>query len=147
MGVVLVFVSVFLYSRTYAFAGGAALFPRGILLLLVFFAVWIVIGGIKKTKKMRREEEVRYKGEEERLTFRLLGSPMSAFFIAVVYVMLLAIIGFFPATILFLTGYLWYGGVRDWKAYALTVAGLNLFIYLLFVLQLNVRLPPGILFQ
>ena len=86
-------------------------------------------------------------GEEETLTPSLLKTPMTLLLVVVAYAGLLEIIGFFPSTILFLGGYLWYGGVRDWRVLVGVVVGLNLFIYLLFIVQLNVPLPAGQLFE
>lgn len=147
-GSILVLVSVLMYLQTFDdFAAGSALWPRIILGLLFFLSVLIVYKGIQKTKMARKGETVEGEQEEERLNLQLLKSPIGTILIVVVYVALLAIIGFFPATILFLVGYLWYGGVRSWVTYALVIVGVNLLIYVLFVWQLNVRLPQGLFFQ
>lgn len=147
-GLILVLVSVLMYLQTFDdFAAGSALWPRIILGLLFFLSVLIVYKGIQKTKMTRKGETVEGEQEEERLNLRLLKSPIGTILIVVVYVALLAIIGFFPATILFLAGYLWYGGVRSWVTYALVIVGVNLLVYVLFVWQLNVRLPQGLFLQ
>lgn len=147
MGSIIILVSAFLYARTYEFPGGAALWPRIVLVSLTLLALWVVFKGIRKTKKMKQGEAGEYEGEEEALTLRLLRLPLSTFLVVAVYATLLIVIGFFPATVLFLGGYFWYGGVRNWKVYALTIVGTNLFIYWVFVLQLNVRLPTGLFLQ
>jgi hypothetical protein len=149
-GSVIALVSVSLYLQTFDFAAGSALWPRIILWLLVLLAIWIVFKGLQKTKRLRQGETGAYyegEDEEERLNLQLLKSPIGTFLGVVAYVVLLIVIGFFPATILFLAGYLWYEGVRNWVTYALTIVGLNVFVYLLFVLQLNVPLPPGLFLQ
>lgn len=147
MGSIIFLLSAFLYAKTYEFPGGAATWPRIVLVILALLALWVVFKGIRKTKKMRQGEEGEYEGEEEQLVLRLLKLPLSTFFVVAVYATLIIVIGFFPATVLFLGGYLWYGGIRNWKAYALTIVGTNLFIYWVFVLQLNVRLPTGLFLQ
>lgn len=149
-GAILALVSVYLYIESYDFAAaGAALWPRIILGLLFLLALGIVFKGLQKTRRIRQGETVEgdEEEEEERLNLRLLKSPLATLLVVIVYVALLAIIGFFPATILFLAGYLWYGGVRNWVTYVSTIVGLPLFIYLLFVIQLNVQLPSGIFLQ
>ncbi|GAB3466317.1 hypothetical protein GCM10027570_55450 [Streptomonospora sediminis] len=78
---------------------------------------------------------------------RLLRRPALTLGIVVVYVALLEIIGFLPATALYLLGHLWFGGVRDWRILAGVVVGVVAFIQLLFVHQLSVPLPTGLLFE
>ncbi|WP_180994066.1 tripartite tricarboxylate transporter TctB family protein [Bacillus sp. Marseille-P3661] len=147
IGIVIILLSIVLYTKTFEFIGEAALFPRALLILFAIFAVYLIYNGLKKTKQMREGVEVIYDGEEEQLTFSLIASPMCTLGIVIVYVALINIIGFFPSTILFIISFLWYMGVKNWKVYLVTSIGLNLFIYILFVLQLNVQLPLGIFFS
>jgi putative tricarboxylic transport membrane protein len=144
MGAITLAVCAFLYLRTYDFPAFAALWPRVMLALLALLAAWIVYKGVRKTRAMRQGQAMEYEGEEERLSFQLVKSPLITFAVVIAYFFALTIIGFFPATVLFLAGFLWYGGARDWKVYVMTVVGVNVFIYLLFSVQLNVRLPPGL---
>lgn len=146
-GLVLVAIAAILYPLTYGFSGGAATWPRGILLLLAAFGILISIKGVRRAVAEREGRETADEGEEETLTPSLLKTPMALLLVVVVYAALLEVIGFFPSTTLFLAGYLWYGGVRDWRVMGGVVIGLNVFVYLLFVVQLNVQLPAGLLFE
>lgn len=147
IGIILILISTFLYIKTFDLTRDAALFPRGLIVLFSLFAVIIIIKGISKTRLMRQGNEIKYEGDESAINFRLLASPIITLIFVVVYILLLYLIGFFPSTILFIAGYLWYKKVKDWKAYLFVLVGINLFIYLIFVMQLNVQLPLGIFFE
>ncbi|MFG6114800.1 tripartite tricarboxylate transporter TctB family protein [Halobacillus sp. MO56] len=147
VGVIVIGVSIFLFTKTLGLIEEAARYPQGLLVLFTLFGIFIILKGIKKTKLLREGEELKYDGDEAPLNMKLLKSPLITLAIVVVYVWLLSFIGFFPATILFMASYLGYMQVRSWKAYAFTIVGLNLFIYLVFVMQLNVQLPAGIFFE
>jgi hypothetical protein len=147
MGSALLAVCAYLFVKTIDLPEPAALWPRLTLVFLTLLAAWIVYKGVRKTLTVKRGEEVDYEGEEERLNWQLVRSPLLVFGVVITYFFALTIIGFFPATALFLAGFMWYGGARDWRVYALTVIGVNVFIYLLFSVQLNVQLPPGLFLQ
>lgn len=146
-GLVLVAICAILYPLTSGFSGEAAIWPRGVLLLLAALGVLISVKGVRRAAEERRGEGAADEEEEETLTPSLLKTPIALLLVVVIYAALLEIIGFFPSTVLFLGGYLWYGGVRDWRVLGGVVVGLNLFVYLLFVVQLNVPLPAGLLFE
>ncbi|WP_028783849.1 tripartite tricarboxylate transporter TctB family protein [Thalassobacillus devorans] len=147
VGLIIIGVSIFLFIKTFGLIEEAAKYPQALLVIFAFFGILIAAGGIKKTKKIRNGEELNYDGDEALLNVKLLKSPLITLGIVIVYVLLLTYIGFFPATILFMAAYLGFMQVKSWKAYVFTIAGLNLFIYLVFVMQLNVQLPAGIFFE
>ncbi|MFD2924893.1 tripartite tricarboxylate transporter TctB family protein [Halobacillus naozhouensis] len=147
VGGAIVAICVVFYINSLDLADQAASYPRGVLAIFALFAVIIIINGLKKTKQERSGQEVEYDDEEEDLSMKLLESPLVVLGIVIVYGVLVSLIGFFPATVLFMSGFLLYRGVKDWKSYLYTVVGINLFIYLLFVMQLNVQLPRGIFFD
>lgn len=147
MGTAILAVCAFLFVKTSDLPGPAALWPRLTLVLLTLLAAWVFYKGVRKTLLLKRGEAVDYEGEEERLNWQLVKFPLLVFGVVIAYFFALTVIGFFPATVLFLAGFMWYGGARDWRVYALTVVGVNVFIYLLFSVQLNVQLPPGLFLQ
>ncbi|MCM3093253.1 MULTISPECIES: tripartite tricarboxylate transporter TctB family protein [unclassified Cytobacillus] len=144
---VMFIISVFLYIQTFNMIEEAALFPRILLLLFTAFGIFILIGGIKKTKSLQNGQAETYEGDEEALDLRILKAPITTVIIVGIYVLLMNFIGFFPATILFMASFLAYMKVKSWKGYVFTIGGLNLFVYLVFVIQLNVQLPAGIFFE
>lgn len=147
VGMVIILSSIFLWMKTLSFSGGGAAFPRALLILFAFFGVLIALAGFKKTKQLRENEEVTYDGDEEALNASILKSPIAGILLFVIYGIFIKYIGFFPSTILFLPAFLWFMGAKSWKQYVYVTVGMTLFIYLFFVLQLNVPLPVGILFQ
>lgn len=147
VSLVFIFISIFLYYKTFNLIEDAALFPRILLILFAVFGVLILLMGIKKTKALKNGETVGYEGDEAPLNPGVLKSPLMTLLIVAGYVFLMSVIGFFPATILFMAVFLAYMQVKSWKVFTFTIAGLNLFIYLVFVLQLNVQLPVGIFFE
>lgn len=142
-----IIVSIFLYIKTFSLIDEAALFPRTLLILFAVLGVFILLGGLKKTKAQKNGETIVYEGDEASMDAQNLKSPVLTVIIVGLYVLLMTIIGFFPATVIFMAGFLAYMKVTSWKVYVLTITGLNLFIYLVFILQLNVQLPIGIFFE
>lgn len=142
-GALLIFAAAVLVVRTFGIPKGGALWPRIVLALLVLLAALVVVRGIRITRRGKDTHE----GEGARLTVQLVTSPLLVVMLTVAYLVLVTLVGFFPATVAFLAGYLWYAQVKDWKVYVAVIGGVNAFIYLLFVLQLNVQLPPGLIFS
>lgn len=147
VGLMIIIFSTIFFTQTFNMTADAAKFPQGILMIFALFGVSVLVNGIKKTSKISKGDEDQYpEGEEERLQWTVLKSPMITFVIVTIYIWLINIIGFFTATTLFTLLLMWYMGAKGWMTYVFTAVGFNLFIYLLFVVQLNVQLPSGILF-
>jgi len=128
---------------------GAAQFPRIILMLFAGFGAFILFQGFKKTKKLNEfgeKNETDLQEIDEQLNFKKLQMPMAAFLIVIAYVIIMGFLGFFVGTSLFVVGFMLFYKIRSWKTIVLCTAGINLFIYFLFVIQLNVPLPQGLLF-
>ena len=70
-----------------------------------------------------------------------------AVFLCMAYVALVDFLGYFVVTTLFLAGFMAMTGLRSIRVYAAVIIGVNLGLYLLFVWQLKVPVPMGILFQ
>ena len=61
--------------------------------------------------------------------------------LSVIYYVLMRVITFIPATVLFLAALMWFMGERRWKVLVPVAVLAPLVIYALFALGLNVRLP------
>ena len=145
-GIVLLLITAIFYWQTFDLPDRAALFPEFILYVLMFFSVAIIVNGIRKTKKERDGEEVAQTDDEERVTLSKIKMPLLMLSILVVYLIVLDIVGFFVTTSLLIALVLYILKVRKPLTYILTIVGVGLFIYVLFVYFLNVNLPQGILF-
>ncbi len=77
---------------------------------------------------------------------KVFANPMLTFIMILVYVLLLEKIGFFVCSTVFMLGFMWFMGYRKPLTMVLTTVGMLGFIYLLFVYELRVSLPSGILF-
>lgn len=118
----------------------AAAWPRVVLLLLMFLGAVLAVRGFRSA---RPASGARTDGEWNRAVLR---GPALTLLIVVGYVALVSIVGFFPATALYLCFHLWFSGVRDLRVYAgVTVVFVGL-VYLLFVYELQVPLPTGLVF-
>lgn len=118
----------------------AAIFPYILMALLLILTLSILKNGIK------RDDYGAHGDDEEKLTYDRLKNPMFVFFLIFIYCVLITIIGFFPSTLLFVFVYLFLNDVKSIKLIGGTMIGVVLFIYWLFVVQLNVKLPTGIFF-
>ena len=146
IGIVLILIGGFLYVQSLDYTQESASYPRAIIILLIFLSILIIIEGLKKTKLMKEKDANLFEGEESPLSIAVLKSPLFSIAYVVAYAILINLLGFFTSTILFTIAFLAFMGVRRWQTFVYTTIGINLFIYLLFVLQLKVQLPEGILF-
>ena len=80
------------------------------------------------------------------VTFKEMINPMIAFLMVLAYTLLIPRVGFFVTSTVFMLVLMWWMGYRKVVPMVCTVAGMMGFIYVLFVYQLNVTLPAGILF-
>jgi uncharacterized membrane protein YidH (DUF202 family) len=128
--------SISLLSMALGMPEGPSKFPKIILLFLVIFSVYIFITGLKKTLKQSDTGK-------KFLNFKY---PMTTFLIILAYVILIDFLGFFSSTTLFVAAFMFYYNVRKYHVVFMCLLGVNLFVYALFVWQLNIQLPSGILF-
>ena len=145
-GLVIAVMSLFFLLKTSELPERAALYPNLILYLFLFFAVLIIINGLKKSVEMKKDLEVPQAEDEERLTPTLIKGPVVLLIVVTGYVLLMGLLGFFASTALFMIAILYVLKLRSVKVYILTILFTLLFIYVLFVKLLNVFLPTGILF-
>ncbi|QVQ52650.1 tripartite tricarboxylate transporter TctB family protein [Spiractinospora alimapuensis] len=122
----------------------AAAWPWAVLALLLGLGVAIAVRGLRAARARADSSEAPESSTEwSRAT---LSRPAWTIVIVTAYVGLLSLVGFFPATALYLVAHLWFGGVRDWRVFTGVTVVLSGLVYLLFVAQLSVPLPTGLLF-
>ncbi|GAA3730463.1 hypothetical protein HDA32_005964 [Spinactinospora alkalitolerans] len=155
LGLVLTAIAAFFLVYTFELSAQAAAWPRAVLALLAVLGVAIAVRGIRSGSAPAagdgaapaRDDDGAAPSEQGEWERGVLRRPALTLGVVVVYVGLLEVIGFLPATALYLLGHLWFGGVRDWRVFAGVVVGLIAFIHLLFAYELNVPLPTGLLFE
>lgn len=143
MGATLLLVSGVLYIMARDLISEAAIFPIVLIVLLAIFALAILLKGVGRDAESYGE----HGDDEEKLNVEMLKSPLIVFAGIFLYCLLITMIGFFISTTIFLVLYLYLNHYRSWVKVVATVLVVNLFIYLLFVQQLNVRLPAGLMFE
>jgi hypothetical protein len=141
LGLILMgFSAFFLAESTKIIPVRSAQFPRFALGLFFLLAALLFIMGVIKVVKKSDIGDVRVDWKN------VVGKAHIVYAMIVAYVVLFILTGFFPATIIFCPCIMLYYGIRKVKILFLVTAILALFVYLLFVVQLRVMLPVGILF-
>lgn len=125
-----------LLAMTGSMLSDSALFPRMILILMLFLNTLNVIMVIRKDRDLRAKDIV----EPIMLPFQTAKMPLVVFAATVAYVVLFAVTNYFIATAIMLIAFMLVEKVKPkWMILAIT-AGYLFFIYYLFVVQLSVRL-------
>lgn len=143
IGILMCVAAVVMLLRTSSMPAGAEQFPKVILWCFIAFGLWITYKGILKTRLLisGRGDEVK----DKPLALKTMKRPMLTLAGVIVYVAAIKIAGFFVASNLFVLAFMWLSGMRAVKKMAFVMAGLDVFLYLLFVVQLKVQLPAGML--
>ena len=136
IGVIALAVGVFLFLQTNEFPEITRNFSRIILIILIAIGAVLIITSIINGKKPGPEE----------VSLKEFKNPMLAFLIIIVYVVMMEYIGFFVASAICIPALMLFMGQRKPIPMIATTAGALLFVYVLFVMQLGLRLPQGLLF-
>ncbi|QNH05078.1 tripartite tricarboxylate transporter TctB family protein [Pseudomonas sp. B11D7D] len=130
----------FFYSLEAEMPKDPALFPRLILVALGAFSLFILGGGLIKSLHARNRGEA-----VTRFFVEGLRGPLTIYAGVVAYVALIPVLGFFAATSLATAFFMMYFGYRSYVKALMVLLSINAFIYLLFVWQLKIFLPTGLL--
>lgn len=135
-GIVLILFGIFFYVQSNRLPNGAALWPKIILLLLIMLSTLLVISGIKKTTQAAESDN-----EPPQATRKWIVKPMLSFAMMVLYVIVMDLTGFFVSTAIFLPLGMYFMKQRSLVLMLSVTAGLEIFVYFLFVMQLKLRMP------
>lgn len=116
-----------------------ALFPKLILTILIIFSILIIWSGVAKTWAAEKQ------GVKHTPIFKHTRGPLVTFIALCLYIALINILGFFAASSIIAIFFMIYFGVRSYIQVMLVLIIMNTFIYLLFVWQLRIALPTGLL--
>jgi putative tricarboxylic transport membrane protein len=141
--VFLCLVSVFLYIETLDFPAGAETFPKVMLVIIFGLSAYQIIASALRKQLLKTNEQV---GKEKQVDKKEIYNPYLIFVFSVIYALLITRLGFFTSTVVFIIGSTWYLGTRNLKTFVISTLGITVFIYFLFIMQLHVPLPKGILF-
>lgn len=133
MGAILIILSVVFYMMTGSFNNpDAATWPRAILICIMILSAFLIIHGITLTQK---------KVGSDLIPGKLLKGSALALVAIVVYAIVMSFTGYFLSTAIFLPLGMFALGQRNWKAILGVTVGLEVFVYVLFVVQLQLRMP------
>ncbi len=133
IGGVLIVLSVIFYVMAGQFSNpDAAMWPKAILIGIIILSAMVTVHGLKLTQPKTNQSQILPQG---------LAGPFFALLAIVLYAVLMNFTGYFVSTAIFLPLGMFFLGQRNWKAILGVTVGLELFVYVLFVVQLQLRMP------
>lgn len=133
IGGVLIVLSAIFYGMAGKFVNpSAAVWPRAVLVGIIILSALLVLNGVKQTAAH---------ADPGLIPLDIIKGPMAALLVIVVYAILMKFTGYFVSTAIFLPFGMFALGQRNWKAILGVTVGLELFVYVLFVMQLQLRMP------
>ena len=110
----------------------AAVWPRGVLVVTAALSAMLLITGIRLTQQ----------GENSGIPEgRIFFGPIVAIIVITAYAVAMEFTGYFMSTAIFLPLGMFIQGQKSWKVILSVTAGLEIFVYLLFVVGLILRMP------
>lgn len=133
IGLILIGLSIVFYMMSVNFANlDAATWPRVILIGIMILSTLLVLHGWQLTKQ---------NSDTTLPSMNTFAGAMVALVIMVIYAILMNFTGYFVSTAIFLPVGMFLLGQRNWKAILGVTVGLEVFVYVLFVMQLQLRMP------
>lgn len=133
IGGILIVLSIIFYIMAGQFSNpDAAVWPRVVLIAILILSAMLVVHGLKLTQQ-RADLSLNFSGG--------LAGAMLSLLAIVLYAVLMNFTGYFVSTAIFLPLGMFFLGQRNWKAILGVTVGLELFVYVLFVVQLQLRMP------
>lgn len=140
LGLGLVLFSLFFLQQCGNLNQNAAQYPKIILTVLLVLSAALLLQGIFYTFNPERYDK-RYGKSNKSIQWSVVTHPLFVFGATAIYLVLFHFINFFVATAVFIPLIMWIFGNRKVLHMLLTVIGLELFVYLVFVQLLNVYFP------
>ena len=133
LGGILIILAVIFYIMAGQFPNAsAAVWPKAVLIGIMILSVLLVIHGLQMTKDADGNAD---------LGGAVLKGPMASLVMIVAYAVCMSFTGYFVSTAIFLPLGMAALGQRNWKAILGVTVGLELFVWFLFVVQLQLRMP------
>lgn len=129
----LITVSVFFYLMAGRFFNQqAAVWPKMIIIVTLILSAMLLLKGLRLTSQ---------KAETGLFPVATLKGPAISILMIIAYGILMQFTGYFVSSAIFLPLGMFALGNRNWKAIFGVTAGVEVFVYLLFVTQLQLRMP------
>ena len=140
LGLGLVAFSLFFLQETNGLNKRAQEYPRIMLTVLLVLSAALLIQGIYYSFNIERYQK-RYGKSTKSIEWSVVTNPLFVFGATVLYLILFYFVNFFVATAIFVPGIMFLFGQRKVLPILLTTVGLELFIYIVFVVMLKVYFP------
>lgn len=128
-GIILLIIEAVFYSLSHGFINPeAARWPQAVLLVSAVLSILLLIHGIREKK---------YQAPE----YKSVKAPFLALLMMIVYCSVMELAGFFISTAVFCPLGMYMLGQRNWKVLVGVPIGLDAFVYVLFVMQLQMQMP------
>lgn len=133
IGAFLIILSIFFYHMASEFVNSAAaLWPKGILVCIIALSSFLIFNGIHLTTKAN---------DSQNTDFKKTLAPIISIIAIAIYAALMNVVGFFIATAIFCPFGMFALGQRNRKVIIGVTIGLDIFVYILFVTQLQLQMP------
>ncbi len=133
LGGILIILAVIFYIMAGQFPNtSAAVWPKAVLIGIMILSALLVIHGLRMTKEA---------GGDSELCRAVLKGPMASLLMVIAYAVCMNFTGYFVSTAIFLPLGMAALGQRNWKAILGVTVGLEVFVWFLFVVQLQLRMP------
>ena len=139
IGIFIIIISAGILVMSKDLPADSAIFPRLVVGIMIFLSVLMIISSIRVGK----HEDTNTESTEKKIDYKDI---LKAILLILTYIILITKLGFFTSTTLFIASFMICFGERSVKKILSAVVILNFFIYLIFVTQLNVPLPQGLIF-
>lgn len=140
IGIFLIIFAVGIFVMSNPLPTQSATFPRIVAGIMIFLSALLIVSGTKKAKLY--EEST---GDESSANREVYKNVVKGAVLIFLYILLMPTLGFFAATSAFIASFMLVYKERSIKKILLTVITLDVFIYFIFVAQLNVPLPQGLI--
>lgn len=139
ISVVFLLFSAFMLFETFSLPAKTAKYPTAVIVGMLLFAAVTLYQALVATRNI--DETTAEKAQY--LKLHIVRRPLITALLVFAYTLCMDFVGFFTATALFLVAFMYYCGMKKWKVVLYSVIGMNLFIYLMFVLQLKIQFPQA----
>jgi cytochrome c oxidase assembly factor CtaG len=141
IAVIIATFSLWLYRVADEFPEGTDTFPKLLLATLILLAALMFAQSFRRRPGSLHADE-----KTKKVSASSFVHPAITFLACVAFVALVPVLGYFTSGVLFSAAMMFYLGTRRMHTFLISIAGVMLFIYILFIMQLRVPVPRGLLF-
>ena len=110
---------------------------------MIILCIPVLIRGIKETISMNKKSET---NTTFQISWRELKGPILTFLMIIIYALCISFIGFFVSTFIFMMVFMYFQNFRKLIPMLVITVGFEILAWFVFVFDLHLRLPAGLLF-